>query len=269
MPVYNASAYLHDAIESILQQSYPHFEFIIINDCSTDSSEEVIRSFHDQRIIYIKQPVNAGVVVAMNVGLGCAMGKYIAVMHADDISLPERLEMQVNAMEADPSIAVLAGKSIFVNEHNEPTSTKWKLDEATVTPAAIRKAMVKESCISHPTTMMRTDVVLQYGYQSSPLHQGFAVEDYPLWLQLLSDGYTIAKLDKTVLRYRVHTLSATGTYLRKKNPFLVNYYSKQFYLQQRKAKGKFNSFDKAVQRSMMIDFAKAQLKEIKKKLVGK
>jgi glycosyltransferase involved in cell wall biosynthesis len=269
MPVYNAAPFLQKAIDSILQQTYSHFEFIIINDCSSDKSDSIIKGNHDPRIIYHIQLTNLGVVAAMNKGIDLASGKYIAVMHADDIALPQRLEKQVAALKANPSLAVIAGKSIFIDEHDEPTGATWKLDEATITTTAIKAAMVKECCISHPTTMMQADVVKKYRYYSSPQHQGFAVEDYPLWLHLLSDGYSIGKLDEAVLLYRVHSTSATGTYLRRKNPFLVNYYSKQFYLQQRRAAGKLNAFDKVVARSMKLDYLKAIVKNIKGTIIRK
>jgi glycosyltransferase involved in cell wall biosynthesis len=242
---------------------------MIINDSSTDDSEKIILSYTDQRIIYHKHSVNQGVVAAMNHGLERSLGKYVAVMHADDIALPHRLEKQVEFLEDNPAVAVVAGKSIFIDEHNRPTAQVWELDERTTSTTDIKAAMIKESCISHPTVTMRADVVKKYKYQSSPVHKGFAVEDYPLWLHILSDGYKVAKLNEAVLYYRVHSASATGTYLRKKNPFLINYYSKQSYLQQRKASGNFNDFDRRVQRSMYMDFLKAQLKNIKRALVGK
>src|SRR5690242_9380591 len=99
MPVYNASSYLREAIESILNQTYSNFEFIIINDGSTDNSLEIIRSYHDPRISVVNNETNLGIIKTRNKGLKLAKGKYIANMDADDISLSSRLEKQVQYLE--------------------------------------------------------------------------------------------------------------------------------------------------------------------------
>ena len=99
MAVYNGEKYLLEAIESILNQTYTNFEFLIINDGSTDSTEEIILSYSDQRIRYIKNEQNLKLIASLNKGLDLAKGKYIARMDADDISLPDRLEKQVNFLE--------------------------------------------------------------------------------------------------------------------------------------------------------------------------
>src|SRR5438094_2743094 len=90
LPVYNASAYLATAIESILTQTFRNYELIIINDGSTDDSLSIIRSFTDDRIKLIDNPANIGLIESLNKGIDLARGKYIARMDADDISLPTR-----------------------------------------------------------------------------------------------------------------------------------------------------------------------------------
>jgi glycosyltransferase involved in cell wall biosynthesis len=269
MPVYNVERFVAKAINSILLQTLTNWELIIINDASSDKSEEIIRSFTDTRIQYLQQPTNSGVVAAMNKGVEQAKGKYITVMHADDIAVEDRIQKQYEYMEQHLQTAVLAGKTIFINEDDKPVERNWKTDEQTNTYEEIKARMVWENCIAHPTVMMRKDVVTQYGYSSSPLHQGFAVEDYPLWLHILSDGYIIEKLQQPVLYYRQHESSATTAFLRKRNPFLVNYHSKRFYLQQRKEQGKSNAFDKKVRFTMYLDYLKAMGKDIKKLILRK
>ncbi len=265
MPVYNAAKYLQKAIDSILHQTLSDFELIIVNDCSTDNSEAIIKAYNDPRIKYISQPKNAGVVVAMNRGLQEAQATYVAVMHADDISFTDRLEKEYSYLEHHPETAVIAGFIENMNDVGAP-SGKWDEDRNTITAAQIKSKMIKGNCIAHPTVMMRTNVVKQYGYTSSPNHKGYAVEDFPLWLHLLADGYVIEKIAEPLLYYRVHTQSATGAFLRCRNPFFVNYYSKKFFLQQRKDSGKWNDFDKKVRASMYKDYVMGTLKEIKKKL---
>jgi glycosyltransferase involved in cell wall biosynthesis len=267
MPVYNADRYVAKAVESILGQTFTDFELIIVNDCSTDNSDKIIRSFTDGRIIYFRLEQNAGVVAAMNKGLELSGGEFIAVMHADDISLPQRLQAQVSFLRQHKDVAVVASPSVFIDEDNNPTGATWQLNDATDTFRKIKTAMIWENCISHPTVMIRTDVAKKYRYQSSKMHKGFAVEDYPLWLNILSDGYKIEKLKEPLLLYRVHTNSATTAFLRKRNPFLVNYHSKKSYLQNRKKKGRLTAFDRMVQITMYLDYLKAVGKNIKRTFI--
>ncbi len=103
MSVYNGGEFLREAIDSILDQTYTQFEFIIVDDGSTDNSINVIESYKDPRIVLIRQ-VNKGLVVALNVGLRKAQGKYIARMDADDISIKNRLEIQLRFMESNPEL---------------------------------------------------------------------------------------------------------------------------------------------------------------------
>ncbi len=107
MPVYNSSGYLSDAIESILSQTYSDFEFIIIDDASTDNSIEIIYSYHDPRIVLLKNDINLGVTHSLNKGIKHARGKYIARMDADDIALPQRIELQVDFLEKNPEFILV------------------------------------------------------------------------------------------------------------------------------------------------------------------
>ena len=95
MPVYNSEKYLAEAIESILSQSYTDFEFLIINDGSTDRSETIIKSYNDKRIIYIKNKSNLGLIKTLNKGISLVKTKYLARMDSDDKSHPERLKKQI------------------------------------------------------------------------------------------------------------------------------------------------------------------------------
>jgi len=268
MPVYNAEAFLDKAINSILKQTYTDFRLIIVDDCSTDRSQQIIRSFNDSRILYYGHKENKGVVASMNTGLSLTQAPYVCVMHADDISLPERLAVQKKWMDEHTDTAVVAGYLIFINEKDEETGV-WNLDRETNTRQSIRRKMIKENCIAHPTVMMRTEIIKKYGYDPAQQLKGYAVEDYPLWLNLLADGHHIDKLQKPVLLYRTHLQSATSSFLRKRNPFLINYFTKLKYISERKKKKKLNSFDFLVMISLRLDYIKAQLKNLKAFFVKK
>ena len=107
MPVYNGSKYLKEAIDSILNQTFTNFELIIINDGSTDNSEDIIFSYQDRRIYYLKNEHNKGICITLNRGLDNARGKYIARMDCDDISMPQRLAKQVNYLERHRDVGAL------------------------------------------------------------------------------------------------------------------------------------------------------------------
>lgn len=131
MPVYNAEKYLVEAIDSILNQSYSDFEFLIINDGSTDRSEEIILSFSDPRIRYIKNEGNLKLIKTLNKGMQLCTGKYIVRMDADDISDPARIERQVSFMEHNPEVGLCGtwfasfdekgkkGECRYAREHDE------------------------------------------------------------------------------------------------------------------------------------------------------
>src|ERR1017187_7276972 len=106
MPVYNAAPFLREAIDSILNQTFKNFELLIINDGSTDNCEEIILTYKDPRIRYIKNETNIKLISTLNKGIKLSKGKYIVRMDADDISFPDRIEKQVNYMETNPAIAL-------------------------------------------------------------------------------------------------------------------------------------------------------------------
>ena len=124
LPAYNAEAYLKEAIDSILNQTFPDFQLIVINDCSTDGTEEIIRQYADPRLVPVKNEKNLGIAATLNRGLSLAQGDYIARMDADDISLPHRLERQVAYLDAHPDIAVL-GTNVETFDENGPLCTGW------------------------------------------------------------------------------------------------------------------------------------------------
>ena len=116
MPAYNAENYIREAIDSILAQTFRDFEFLIIDDGSTDHTVEIIRSYSDSRIRLYQNERNMGVAATLNRGLDLARGEYIARMDADDISLPERFAKQAAYMDAHPDVAVCGSNIILFSE---------------------------------------------------------------------------------------------------------------------------------------------------------
>src|SRR5689334_5445893 len=107
MPAYNAARYVTEAITGVLNQSYRDFELIVVDDGSSDDTRDVIAAFRDDRLVLVEHDANRGVAAALNTGLQLAHGEYIAVQHADDISLPQRLAAQVAALDRDPELVIV------------------------------------------------------------------------------------------------------------------------------------------------------------------
>ncbi|RZK15481.1 MAG: glycosyltransferase family 2 protein, partial [Flavobacterium sp.] len=121
MPVFNSERYLKQAIESILNQTFKNFEFIIINDGSSDSSDKIINSFNDTRIIYVNNETNRGIVAALNEGLSLSKGKYIARMDADDVANPDRLTLQHQFLINNPAYKLCGTNAVAINNEGENT----------------------------------------------------------------------------------------------------------------------------------------------------
>lgn len=123
-PVYNGERFVARTIASVLGQSFKNFEYILIDDASTDASLEIIKSFDDPRIQILQNTVNSRLVTSRNRGLETARGRYVALLDHDDIALPQRLEKQFKAMEADKNLVLIGSQIGYINANDELTSTR-------------------------------------------------------------------------------------------------------------------------------------------------
>ena len=193
MPVYNAGEYLMEAIESILNQTFTDFEFIIIDDGSTDNSLNIINTYNDPRIILVRNETNLKLIASLNKGIKLANGKYIARMDADDISLPERLAKQVEFMDQHHNIAVCG---TWVEVFCEYGQTFWRFPDNS---DGIKCMLIFGCCIAHPSVVLRKSI-LDTGFCYSQLYPH--AEDYGLWVQI-AQKHQIANLPQVLLKYRV------------------------------------------------------------------
>jgi len=197
MPVYNSETYLQESANSILNQTYTNFEFIVINDGSTDGSLDILTEYaeKDNRIAIINQQ-NSGLSNSLNRGIELSRSDLIARMDADDISNPTRLEEQFNFMNNNPEVAV-AGTAFELFGEN----TKSKIVTMPATNKTIRKNLPFRFCLCHPTVMFRRKTIVDAGgYQGTG-----PCQDLELWLRL-SRNKTLqfANLEKPLLKYRIH-----------------------------------------------------------------
>lgn len=209
MPVYNAGEFLKEAIDSILDQTYEEFEFLIINDGSTDSSVNIIESYEDERIKLIHNTENVGLIKTLNKGIELAQGKYIVRMDADDISEIDRVEVQLNFMENNYDVAV-AGSNVVIFSSEKPLIKK--LTDFPTTFSEIRCKLLFESPIMHPAVIMRKDVLLENNYRYRDEYKD--TEDYELWLEI-AKNHRIVNISKKLLRYRIVSNSITNRALKK------------------------------------------------------
>ncbi|TDL78991.1 glycosyltransferase family 2 protein [Peribacillus frigoritolerans] len=201
MPVYNGEKHLFEAIESILNQTYKEFELLIINDGSTDKSEDIIKKFKDSRIRYVVNDYNIGLIKTLNKGLGLINSEYIARMDADDISLPTRLEKQIKFMDQNKDIAV-SGTSILV------FNNKGKVRKEIVSkePIKIRTQLLFYPALMHPTVLIRKKIIEQGNFEYDEAHK--SVEDFGLW-QKMSVNYKLSNIPEILLKYRINESGIT------------------------------------------------------------
>lgn len=195
MTVFNGGIYIRESIESIINQTYSNFEFIIVNDASTDDTESIIKSFSDNRIIYVKNELNSGIGPSRNKANKLARGKYIATLDADDIAHEERLQKQVVFLEKNTNIAVCGSSFTQIDTEGK----KIRKITLPVDPIAIRTELLLWNCICNPSIMIRKDVS-----HANPYKKEFELtEDFELWYRISLDK-EIYNLPEALCLYRVH-----------------------------------------------------------------
>lgn len=207
MPAYNAEKYIALAIESILKQTFKDFEFIIINDCSTDKTQKIIARYQkkDSRIILINNKTNLKIAKTLNKGIRLARGKYIARMDADDWSYPYRLEKQAEHMDKNPETVLLSGKMEICDEKMK----KRKQSRFPIDNDEILKVILQYNPLVSPAMMWRKQASLDVqGFKEDTI-----TEDYMFVLDMSQKG-ELRNLDDTLIRYRVVDSSMTSTRMR-------------------------------------------------------
>lgn len=212
MPVYNSALYVREAVESILSQSYTSLELIAVDDCSKDESLSILRSITDPRLRIIALEKNQGVSNARNVAMAAARGTYIAFMDSDDLSHSQRLQKQVDFLEAHPEADVVFTRVRLVDVYGNPNGT-WPDDEKYIEEKAIAQQLPKLNCVSQPAACARAAAIKPYTY--STLHPDS--EDWALWLRMLMDGKRLFKIDEALVDYRLRPSSETAR--SNKSPF--------------------------------------------------
>lgn len=202
MPVYNAAAFLKEAIESVLNQNHDDFEFLIIDDGSTDNSKEIILSFSDPRIKLLSNPHNY--IATLNQGIESSCGKYIVRFDADDVMLPNRLSIQYQFMEDHSEIDVCGSYIELFGDFNE-TITGYPLSHKDITNLLIIRCPLANS-----SSCIRKDFLKQHNIRYSDEH--IYCEDYKLWADIAMAGGVFSNIPEVLLRYRCYNGQVSSTH---------------------------------------------------------
>lgn len=203
MPVYNAEQYIAQALESIIYQDFKDWELILINDGSTDRSDEIIRQYDDERIYYINNPQNLKLIKTLNKGIDYCHGKYIARMDADDIAVADRLLHQVHFLDSHPDYLMCGTNAIVIgNQGNKTGSIKNLSDNG-----MLQINLLFSVPFVHPTVMIRREVLVKNRYDEAYKH----VEDYELWCRIARQG-KVANINEDLLAYRWHDTNVSVVY---------------------------------------------------------
>lgn len=202
LPVYNGEKHLKEAIESVLAQDFKDFEFIIINDGSTDKSLDIIKIFNDQRIKIISRD-NKGLIYSLNEGIKTSSGDYIARMDCDDICFPNRFSTQIKSFEM--GVDMVGSWAIKINENGDSLGL---MSYPPVTNTAIKKFFIKHNPFIHPSVMIKKSVLMEVGLYN---HNFKHIEDYELYSRILKKFKAI-NIDQPLIKYRVSSTGITKKY---------------------------------------------------------
>lgn len=200
MPVFNTAPYLREAMDSMLAQTFTDFELIVLNDCSPDNADEILDAYNDPRIVRYKGVKNAGLSNVLNIGIEMAKGKYIARMDSDDISLPNRLQVQVDYLEAHPEIDLVSvGMQLF--------GAKEEVWIRELNPEKVKINALFHSPVLHASSVWKKDAFEKHGLRFR--QEMVPAEDYDLWTRALLKGLKLVNLPEVLYEYRIHDAQAT------------------------------------------------------------
>ena len=200
MPVYNTAPYLREAMDSMLSQTFSDFELIVLNDDSPDHAEEILDAYNDPRIVRYKGEKNVGLSNVLNVGIAMARGKYIARMDSDDISLPTRLQVQVDYLEKHPEIDLVSAAMQLFGARDEV----WIREQ---NPEKVKINALFHSPVLHASSVWRKETFERHGLRFR--QEMVPAEDYDLWTRALVKGLKLVNLPAVLYKYRIHSSQVT------------------------------------------------------------
>lgn len=209
MSVYNGERYLSECIDSILNQSFTNFEFLIINDGSNDSTVKIINSYNDPRIRLVHNKKNIGLTKSLNKGIKLVRGKYIARMDGDDISLPHRLETQLKCFDADPSLTLCAGRMRVIDQNGHVTGGIYPaFSNELLCWHLLCWHLLFGNQIAHSCVMVKKEALKKLGGYAEWARR---TQDYELWSRM-SLEYKMIVIPNTLVYWRYHQSGISQAY---------------------------------------------------------
>lgn len=205
MSCFNSALYLNEAVDSMLNQSFTDFEFLIVNDGSTDETFNILNEYNDNRIHIINQE-NQGLARSLNNAIKLANGEYLVRMDADDISFPNRLENQFKFMESNPNIGVYGTAVSYISENGKLLGRSFPY----LNNKVIKQKILgfKGNVVAHPTVIIRKKTFNKYG----PYNEFMSFnQDYHLWSKFLRNGVLFENTNEIELKYRISKNSIGST----------------------------------------------------------
>lgn len=205
IPLYNAEQYVQETLESVLSQSYTNFEIIIVDDCSTDNSVEIVKSIKDNRIKIYTNSCNRGIAYTRNKAISLSKsGNFIALLDDDDIAPPERFQKEVEYLENHPDIDIVCGHCRFINEEgNIIPLRQWNVPQ---NPSYVKACLMMGNIIPNGSAMIRKDFLQRHAIQYEDNMLG--MEDYRFWIECSRYG-KIGAIDEILLYWRIGHESET------------------------------------------------------------
>lgn len=205
MTVFNGEKFIREAVDSILGQTFTDFEFIIVDNASTDATKRIISSYMEKRIRLIENKENLGQTKALNIGIKHSKGDFIARMDADDISSSERLALQHRYLTENESVAVVGSWHEEIDESGRHIKYfKMPTDPSEIKYYLISPGELAYFCVSHPTVLMRRNVLFDVGLYN----EDYLAQDYDLWVRIVRK-HKIANVDRFLLKHRVSSMQQT------------------------------------------------------------
>ena len=197
MTVYNGERYLHTSLQSVLNQTFKNFEFLIVNDCSIDNSLDLIKSYKDSRIVIHNNKVNLGQTKSLNVGLKLARGKYVARMDADDMAFPMWLDKLVKYILVHPEYVAVSSYAAVIDGLGNPQ----RIHKTPITFQEVIVNLFFGKVMNHVGALLKKEIILDIGGYNEDFN---VAQDYELWSLLIRMGYQIINIPDILVSVRVH-----------------------------------------------------------------
>jgi teichuronic acid biosynthesis glycosyltransferase TuaG len=223
MPAYNAEKYISEAVESVLSQTYQHWELLIINDGSTDQTENIARKYaeKDPRIVLINQ-ANKKLAVARNTGIQSAKGEWIAFLDSDDLWVENKLELQLDSADKNPEVDLIFTDGYIFENEDKNTRKPYGIISGIFQGKEMYVLLYERNWVPVLSVLVRKSIVDKVGLQDEHPYIHYGCEDFDYWLRMAKNGAVFLGLSEKLFYYRRHSNNMSRNV---QNIFFAEYYT--------------------------------------------